>query len=486
MQVKNRLLGDVLKYIPAKIIPAVMGLVSIAFFTRYLSPDEYGFYELVITTVNIAEAILISWVFQSSLRYYKKYENLGQDSFFISSGLVLISILWISVTVLYFSLSGLISSFVGADYQKLLIYGLILLGTQGIYKYFLIIYRARREAGKYSFNVSLNSVLKIGLAVLVLKYTELKVSGILIVFILVFGGFIFSEITRLVRSNRFRVTISSGVIKETFCYGFPLIGASITHMILSVGDRYMINYYLGPAEVGIYSAGYRLSQMSIQNFYLLLMLAAFPIIIRDYENKGREAAARTIKKFLNYYFVLLVPVVIGLWALAGDIVRIVLGVEFTPSQGILPLVALGTFAYGLSQYFNKPFELKEKTKIVFYMLLLSALINVGLNIYFVPVFGIAGAAYTTLISYIFYLIILALMSSKYIPLSIDYLTLFKTILASMVMFGGLKAINLYLVKEDIFLLGFKVLMGSIIYFLILLILGEKNLVKVIQGLSNRE
>jgi O-antigen/teichoic acid export membrane protein len=482
MQVKNRLLGDLIKYIPSKILPAIMGLISIAYFTRLLSPYEYGSYELLINTVNITEAILISWLYQSSLRYYKKYENLGEESKFIATGLQFIVIIWISISILYLIFNNFIDNFVELDYKIFLYYGLILLGVQGLYKYFLVIIRGRREADRYSLFVSLETILKYGLAILVLIYTGLRVKGILIVFILVFTGFIAFELIRLLRNNNFKTIFSMRIVKELFNYGFPLIGASITHLILSVGDRYMINYFLGTVEVGIYSAGYRLSQMSIQNFYLLLMLAAYPIIIRDYENKGREAATLTIKKSLNYYFILLIPIVIGVWALAGDIVEGILGREFARAQGILPLIALGTFFYGLSQYANKPFELKEKTSIIFYMLVFSAVLNIGLNIYFIPVFGIAGAAYTTLISYAFYLIILTVMSRRFIPLNIDYQTLYKTVLAAMIMFLGLRIINIYLITGGIQILIFKILIGAFLYFLMLLVLNEENIRKLIKGL----
>ena len=87
---EKSVLNDIINYVPSKVIPAIVGLLILAIFTRKLTPEQYGNYELVITTVNIFYSILISWIHQSSLRFYKKYELDNKINVFLSTSLLLI------------------------------------------------------------------------------------------------------------------------------------------------------------------------------------------------------------------------------------------------------------------------------------------------------------------------------------------------------------------------------------------------------------
>ncbi|MFW5981369.1 MAG: polysaccharide biosynthesis C-terminal domain-containing protein, partial [bacterium] len=175
----------------------------------------------------------------------------------------------------------------------------------------------------------------------------------------------------------------------------------------------------------------------------------------------------------------LLPSVFGIWALQADIENIILGEAFIRTEGLLPLIALGVFFFGLSQYYNKPFELKEKTKYIFYVLSIAALLNIILNIFFIPAFGVIGAAYTTLISYAFYLFFLLLLSSRFFPLKFNSLLLLKVTGSSFMMFFSLRLINIYLPTGDIFYFIFKVLVGIIVYFTTLYLLKEKRVRDII-------
>jgi O-antigen/teichoic acid export membrane protein len=65
--------------------------------------------------------------------------------------------------------------------------------------------------------------------------------------------------------------------------------------------------------------------------------------------------------------------------------------------------------------------------------MITAVINLGLTIIFVPHFGILAAAISTLIAYIFACIITAYYSLKYIKFEFDLKFTFKSLLASILM-----------------------------------------------------
>ncbi|MFP4554951.1 MAG: hypothetical protein ACLFRT_13980, partial [Actinomycetota bacterium] len=66
----RRTLGrDLVRYLPAQVIPAVIGFITIPIVTRLLDPAAYGDYRLVLATV-VAFGAAGSWLASSIYRFY--------------------------------------------------------------------------------------------------------------------------------------------------------------------------------------------------------------------------------------------------------------------------------------------------------------------------------------------------------------------------------------------------------------------------------
>jgi O-antigen/teichoic acid export membrane protein len=59
---KSSFSRDALAYVPVKIIPAITGLVSIVILTKNLTPEEYGRYSVVITSVLLLVQLAGTWL----------------------------------------------------------------------------------------------------------------------------------------------------------------------------------------------------------------------------------------------------------------------------------------------------------------------------------------------------------------------------------------------------------------------------------------
>ena len=62
---------DFLYYLPAQIAPALVGFISIPLATRLFSPEQYGGYMLVLSTVIILNA-LSGWLPIAIIRFFRK------------------------------------------------------------------------------------------------------------------------------------------------------------------------------------------------------------------------------------------------------------------------------------------------------------------------------------------------------------------------------------------------------------------------------
>ncbi len=86
-------------------------------------------------------------------------------------------------------------------------------------------------------------------------------------------------------------SISADTLKEFAAYGLPRGGvATIGTWILSLSDRYVIEFFRGATEVGLYSTGYGIADRTVKLVVASLELAIGPILINTWESADRATA----------------------------------------------------------------------------------------------------------------------------------------------------------------------------------------------------
>jgi O-antigen/teichoic acid export membrane protein len=94
-----------------------------------------------------------------------------------------------------------------------------------------------------------------------------------------------------------------------FKYGAPLALSGLSAWLLILSDRYLLQYFRSAKDVGIYSVSFSVVDGSFALLYSILMLAAYPLIILTWEEKGRE-----IMKFLvGFALGFLAALMVHLW-----------------------------------------------------------------------------------------------------------------------------------------------------------------------------
>jgi O-antigen/teichoic acid export membrane protein len=212
-------------------------------------------------------------------------------------------------------------------------------------------------------------------------------------------------------------------VKRFVNYGMPLMLWFLSAQLLRIGDRYVIQFFCGAEDVGVYSANYNLAA-SIAGFMSEpIMAAAFPIIMYMWADKRKEEVKKCLEKITELYVVLgffsLGVIMVGGKVLLAKI----LGNNFRQGADVyLPVVA-GIIICQAALIGQKSLELTENTRMMFVFSLISAVVNIVLNILTVPFFGYIAAAYTTLVSYLLY----AAMIWKYSKKNFEWVVEIKKI-----------------------------------------------------------
>ncbi|GMR18012.1 MAG: flippase [Gammaproteobacteria bacterium] len=182
-------------------------------------------------------------------------------------------------------------------------------------------------------------------------------------------------------------------------YCWPLFFSAIVVMIYMKIDQVMIGEMLGEQEVGIYSAAVRLVEM----WYIVPAILASSIFPALYKLKfdNPERYLQRIQQFFD--FMVIVSVVAGVLILivAEQIIILVFGSEYRDAVEVLQIYIWSSVFVFLIIATGSYLLAENKTIFLLFRYTLGMVINVALNWLLIPVYGIEGSAFATLIAYLF-------------------------------------------------------------------------------------
>lgn len=390
--IKNRIFKASLWYLITEFFTKGLAFVSIPIFTRLLSTHDYGVISVYGAWVATLQ-IIISLNVTSSLRVAKNDFKNDFDGY-ASSMICLSLVLLIAVLLLVITFIDFFSKL--TDFEHILVYLLIV----NSYTSFVLNFINTKLRFEYKYiAVSIITILTkvfsviLGIFFILKVFTEKgyfgKILGQVIPLFIVGIIFIFF----ILRKGKLKFNLK--YLKYALGFSIPLIPHNLSHIINNQFDRIMINKFLGFSEAGIYSFSYNVGMIVIVIFFALNK-AWEPWFFEKYNKKEIDTILEKSKILRNLFFLLYSLMLLFL----PELVKILADKSYWEGLFIIPII----FASYYLQFLYT-FELfiefgNKKTLFVSVGTLMSAAINVFLNILFIPRFGYVAAAYTTLISYL--------------------------------------------------------------------------------------
>ena len=165
--------------------------------------------------------------------------------------------------------------------------------------------------------------------------------------------------------------------------------------ILSTSDRLMITKIHGQEQTALYSIPSNCAM--IVNLLWLSMNNAWTPWFFDRMDENEHLLINKMTKPYTLFFGI---IVFGMLLLAPDVLYIMGGKAYFEAVYVIPPVMLGyVFQFVYSLYVNIEIFYK-KQKYIALGTCIAAVLNVVLNVIFIPLFGYVAAAYTTLAGYV--------------------------------------------------------------------------------------
>jgi O-antigen/teichoic acid export membrane protein len=402
-----RLARLIVGYSPGVLLPAAVSVGLAAIFTRVLSTDSYGLYSLALALSTLAVSLTTQWLQQSVLRYIPAALQEGGRGRLRNASVSAAIGLAIGILVIGFLVSWLVYSKVAPNWGSLLIPALLVWSLEGLAGVLFAIMQAGFAAGRYSALRGLMAIVRFGSAIGLVLGLGMRQEGLLWALVLANAvviplqlrsvGYRLAELARMLRSPEMRSTVG-----KMARYGVPLTGWFAASQLLYAGDRYVIQIFRGPGEVGVYSASYDLVGGAVQLATAPLLLALHPFLVRSLAASGRRGTEAQLAAIVGWFALPGVALTSSVWLFGSEVVRALLGSAFSAGSSIVPLVFTGYLAWHLGFYLQKPIEMAERTRTLFAIAATAAVLNLGLNVALVPSFGYRAAAINTLVAYSFY------------------------------------------------------------------------------------
>jgi len=394
-------------YVPAYIIPALLTTVGISIFTRFFSPDEYGEYALVMAVTGIMITVLSGWISQSILRFFPEY-GVSRALRGVARNTAVISLLTVLLFNGFAAIFYLCAWHILGAYRRFYVLAIVLASVGSLFTVFNTMFQATlipKTFAKYKVFLALGQLLlQLMLVLLVKKDVEYLIVGSIIAYVVAIG----LMIRELPMFQVIRHTERNGLVgfvslfQRFFCYGFPMLGWIMASTVLSLSDRFVIQIFKGAAQVGIYASNYSLVDRGIAFVSAPLLMAAHPLIMNAWGRSDQDRIGTLISIFSRYFLLITIPVVFYFSVFGHEVVSILLGEGFRSGHVVVPIILVGLLAWHLSMYGHKGLEIMNKTYVMFCLVGICAIVNLGLNILFVPNYGYIAAAVSTSLSYLLY------------------------------------------------------------------------------------
>jgi O-antigen/teichoic acid export membrane protein len=243
---------------------------------------------------------------------------------------------------------------------------------------------------------SLTAVLKVGGAAVAawLGYGLVGVAWAMSVGGLLGALFALSLLLRQVQFQR--RSLDGAFWRETLREGAPFWAINLSNVLDSQVDLLFLPLFVSEAQVGLYGAGLGVF-LAFTVLPTTFRMAVFPRIMQVFTT-DRAALDRLYQQSLKFLTVLAAPISMGLFAIAGPVIRLIYGDAFARSTPVLQ-VLVWALLFLLPGDINSRllFASRNQARAALFTGIGLAL-NVVSIVIFVPRFGIVGAAWARLLS----------------------------------------------------------------------------------------
>jgi len=422
----KRLVTNFSLYSIAEMLTKGLGFILLPLYTRLLTPADYGILAIAGAMASFLLPLITLGARGAVHRFFFQFDDNNKRREFYGALWLFLLLFPLFILVFFEIIGGVLykGTFFGVKYHPYISLALwtsyLSLAT---FTFLNLILRA-------SERVLLSTLLTLG------QFLASTFFTIIIVFFWIkgakgvlcgraFGTVLIGIVSCFFILRYVKLNLSISHWRSALVYSAPLTIHFISRSLLDMSDRFVLQQYTSFTEVGIYNVGYQIGAGIV-----LVSQAGYNVLLPLYGKLGSNSLGNNGKTYISQivtYYVLVVTLTLLLVILfTPEIVVIMAPHEYYNATVIIPWVALGFWFMSLcflSQGILS--HIVGNTRWIAIGTICTALVNIVLNLVFVPIFGVIAAAITTTVSYLFLLIFTFVIANKKYALPYEFGRLLK-------------------------------------------------------------
>ncbi len=392
----NRVLKNASWIIAARVVQAVLTLIISMLTARYLGPSDFGVINYAASLAAFAAPIAMLGL--NGILIHEEVNHPDEEGAIFGTAMVMgaVSAFFCIIGIAAFSYITLARQNETETIVVCVLYSVILIFqcTEMIQYWFQAKLLSKYVAVSSLISYAVVSVYKIILLATAKGVYWFAVSNafdyMLITLALVY-------IYRKLGGQKLRFSMKTAV--RLFSKSRYYIVSNLMTVIFAQTDRIMIKYMLGNSETGFYSAAVTCATMT--SFVFSAIIDSMRAVIFENKRQNTQNYHSSIRLLYSVVIYLSLCQSVGITLFSKLIIAIMYGRDYMAAVPALQIVVwYTTFSY-LGAVRNIWILAENKQRYLWMINLSGALMNVVLNWFLIPIWGICGASFASLVTQIF-------------------------------------------------------------------------------------
>ena len=392
------------------LVSRILATLLLPLYTHYLPPRAYGRVEIVTATTAVAAIALQMGISSAFFRFYfDEKEEAGKltvirTSFWFTMGM---STLGLALGVVF---AGPIGHWLGLGHDPNLVRaGAVGLWAQTNYQQLTALFRVEERSVQYAIASVCNVLITVAAMVVFVAVFHWGAIG------LVVGNFTGTLVTYVAlvvyRTEQLGLEFDRALLRKMQVFGMPLVPSALALWTINWVDREFVVWYKGLPEAGVYSAAVKIA--SVITFVMVAFRTAWPAFAYSIED-DREAR-RTYAFVLTYLLTFASWLALALGALAPWWTRLLTSPHYVRAEKGVALLAFAGAVYAGYTVLAIGSGRARKTQLNWVVTGFGAAVNVGLNFWLIPRWGMVGASISTAAAYLVLFVGMMLYAQRVYP-----------------------------------------------------------------------
>lgn len=210
------------------------------------------------------------------------------------------------------------------------------------------------------------------------------------------------------------------------CVPFAVMG--LFNYVYERVDVLILYKMKSAAEVGYYSAATKIITI-LNTVVVMIMSPTYPRLSNIIYTESKEKALRVLNISVKYMMCLVAPFALMVTVFNADYTRLVLGPGFSEASPALAILIWSIFLISVNAIPTYALNAARMTKLVTYVYGINIIINIGLNLVFIPRFSFIATSVINILCNVFVLVAGLYLVNRHIGKTTYQYDLLKVIIA---------------------------------------------------------